>query len=73
MLATVRLTTNPIILTEHAGNAVYEVTVFDPAYGPEGYTILHTGSLESVGEAFGRVGKRVLAGAGLGEYVLEGL
>ena len=71
MVASVAPTTNQIIIDEHQGAVVYEVTIFDPDYGPDGYTILHTGTLASVADAFARVGKRVLAGDGVGEYVIE--
>jgi hypothetical protein len=71
MRATVYLTENPIVIDEYDDRDVYEVTVYAPGYGRDGYTVLHMSGLRTVKATFIKLGLSVVEGSGEGEYKVE--
>jgi len=52
----------------------FEITIFDPKYGPGGYTILHDQVLDTIDETFEDVGLRIVDAPPddiRGDYVVE--
>jgi hypothetical protein len=71
MRATVYLTEDSVIVDEYEGRDVFEVTVYQPGYGPDGYTVIHERDLGSVAVTFLKLGLQIVSGSGEGEYNVE--